>query len=377
MKLILKQTFYLLAALAALYGLLLAVTLALVPRADFSQRMDTTQAGNSLYLTEPKYVFMTRSRLNTVSDKVLLVGASNMAVGFRQSQLQQLLPQAEVHNLAVGGSNATQVRQVVDLVREVQSPEARRHNTVVIGLWYGLFADDKARWHSADRHAGDTDIDIERYRYGFYKRTDDGPVPVLSPEHLDLGVTLIHPYLVLDRTARDLTKSLRSRLAGKAPAMTDEQRNAVLLSATEKQKYLEFWREYMGNAPALTDAPFNEIARLVDTVVADGGRVVLVDLPIPQWHASGSPLYADYRRRADELVARLASRGRVTVVAMSDAAADDDFSDEVHPKPRAAPRWAERLASGLTQTIPITAQAAGGSMPVTSQNAVFNNKEGP
>jgi hypothetical protein len=263
-----------------------------------------------------------------------------------------------VHNLSIGGSNATQVRQVIDLVREVQSPEARRHNTVVIGLWYGLFADDRVRWHTPDRHAGDTDIDIERYRYGFYRRTANGAQPVLPPERLSLGVTLIHPYLVLDRLARDTTRSLRRLMNDKPKAMTDAQRNAVVLAEEEKRKYLAFWNDYMGGATALTDGPYREIERAVDTVLADGGKVVLVDMPIPRWHAAGSPLHADYLTRTDQLVRKLTARPGVSLVRMTQAGADDDFSDEVHPKPRVAPLWAARLAAGLTQTPTLAAQSA-------------------
>ncbi len=358
MKLILRQIAQLLAAMVALYALVLAVTLLLVPRSELGQRLDAARAGSSLFLTEPKYVFLARSQLNTPADKVLLIGASNMLAGFKQPQVQSLLPGLEVHNLSVGGSNITQVSQIVDLVREVQTPEARSHDTYVIGLWYGLFADDKARWYTPDRHAGDTDIDIERYRYGFYRRTDAGPVPLLPPQYLDAGVLLIHPYLVLDRTARDLTGSLRRFMSTKPPArISDEQRNAVVLSDAEKQKYLAFWREYMGSAQTLGDTPFKILERAVNNILSDGGRVVLVDMPIPAWHAQGSVLSADYQQRAGTLMQSLQSRPGVTVVKMNDAASDADFSDEVHPKPRVTPAWAQRLAGAITASADANATA--------------------
>ena len=122
MKLVIKQILQLIAALMALYAVLLTISLLLVPRFGGGPRLDASQASSSLFLTEPKYVFMARSRLNTPSDKVLLLGASNMLVGFRQAQVQALLPEVEVHNLSVGGSNIGQVSQIVDLIREVQSP---------------------------------------------------------------------------------------------------------------------------------------------------------------------------------------------------------------------------------------------------------------
>jgi hypothetical protein len=347
MTLILKQIARLLAALVALYGVLLVISLLLVPRAELGQRLNAARAPSSLFLTEPKYVFLARSQLNNNADKVILVGASNTLAGFRQPQVQALLPGLEVHNLAVGGSNITQIGQVVDLVREVQAPEARRHNTYVFGLWYGLFASDKARWYTPDRQAGDTDIDIERYRYGFYRRTAAGAVAVLPPQHLDVGVLLIHPYLVLDRTARDLTASLREFMAAKPPPITDEQRNAIVLNDAQKSRYLAFWRDYTGQAESLGDAPFRNLERTVDSILAEGGRVVLVDLPIPAWHTQGSVLAADYRRHMNQLLPGLKSRPGVLVMEMDDAGSSDDFSDEVHPKPRVTGRWAQRLADEL------------------------------
>jgi len=348
MKLILKQAAHLLIALVVLYGAVLAISFVLVPRSDTGPRLDTARASSSLFLTEPKYVFMSRARLNTPSDKVLLVGASNTLAGFKQRQVQALLPTIEVHNLAVGGSNIKQISQVVDLVREVQTPEARRHNVYVVGLWYGLFASDKSRWYTSDRHAGDTDIDIERYRYGFYRRTDAGAVPVLPPEYLEDGVLLIHPYLVLDRTARDLTVSLREFIGTKKRPITDEQRDAVVLTDADKRKYLAFWRDYTGQAEALGDAPFAALQHMVDGIVAEGGHVVLVDLPIPQWHADGSVLSADYRRHLDAMLPHLKSQPGVSVVTIEGGSDSDDFSDEVHPKPRVTPRWAQRLADELS-----------------------------
>ena len=352
MKLIFKQIGLLLSALLALYGLLLVVSLLCVPRSELGQRLNAARAGSSLFLTEPKYVFMARSQLNSLDDKAILVGASNMLVGFKQAQVQALVPGMQVHNLSVGGSNITQIKQVVDLVREVQTPDARRHNTWVVGLWYGVFAEDRARWFTPDRHGGDTDIDIERYRYGFYRRTDAGPVPVLPARYLDIGATLIHPYLVLDRAARDVTGALRAALSGRPAGLTDAQRNATVLSTEQQRKYFEFWRAYMGDTDSLTDAPFQVLESMVNNIVADGGRVVLVDMPIPQWHEKGSPLWADYRHRVDPLLAKLQTHAQVKVLKMEDANADADYSDEVHPKPRVTPAWAQRLATVLNAQTP-------------------------
>lgn len=344
---IVRQIARLLTALVVVYGALLALSLVFVPPTAVDQRLDTGRAAASLFLTEPKYVFMARGRLNSTSDKVLLLGASNVQAGFKQAELQAELPAVEVHNLAVGGSNISQVEQIVGLVREVQSPAARQHNRYVIGLWYGLFAEDQARWYTPDRHGGDTDIDIERYRYGFYRRTDHGPVPLVSPRYLGAEVVLIHPYLVLDRATRAVTQSLRDFMTQKPAAMTDEQRNAVVTSDAERQQYLSFWRGYMGNTERLAETPFRILSRTVDGILAEGGQVVLVDLPLPAWHSRGSALALDYRTRIEALLSSLKSRPGVVVLRMDNDNSELDFRDEVHPKPRVAKRWAQRLAASL------------------------------
>src|SRR6185369_4536765 len=127
------------AAVLGLYLAILGITLLAVPLGHGQTGpLDVARASSSLYLTEPKYVFMERSRLDTPTDKLLVLGASNALVGFKRSELQELLPELEVNNISVGGSNITQLDQIVRLVHEVQSPAARRHDTFVLGLWYGV-----------------------------------------------------------------------------------------------------------------------------------------------------------------------------------------------------------------------------------------------
>jgi hypothetical protein len=355
MRALLRQSALLLLSCLAMYALVLGLSYLWMAPSMSTAGMDTASASRSLFLTEPKYVFLGRTALASDHDKVLLLGASNVVAGFRQTQLQALLPGSEVDNIGVGGSNVTQLAQIVDLVHGVQTPEQRRHNTFVIGLWYGLFADDAVRWNTPDRHAGDTDIDIERYRYGFYRRGDQGPVEVLPDRWLEAGVRLIHPLLVIDNAARDMTATLRQRIAGKPAAFSDAQRDAMMVSDEERQRYLAFWADYMGNSKVLPDAQFQQLTTLVAHIAQAGGRVVLVDLPIPEWHSRQSPYYADYRARITQFFDQQHGQPRVAVAQLATGDADADFSDEVHPKPRVAQSWSRHLAAALN-TLPASVQ---------------------
>jgi hypothetical protein len=352
MKVVLLKLARVAVALSVLYLGLLSLSLLLVPRAPGNEPIDTALAGRTLYLTEPKYVFLARAKLAGSQPKLLLLGASNTMAGFKRAEVQARLPQFQVHNLAVGGSNLSQIVQVAELVREVQPAAARKQTHYVVGLWYGLFASDAARWHTPDRTPGDTDIDIERYRYGFYRRTPIGAASLLPVGKLDAAVTLIHPYLVLDKLARDATVSVRAQLSGKPAALSDAERNARVITPAEQQKYLAFWRDYMGPSEQLADEQFERLAALVKLISKDGGSVMLVDLPIPSWHANGSSLAQQYQQRLQRALPELTALPGVTFLPLAVDAVDADFSDEVHPKPRVTPVWAARLADavGSTQT---------------------------
>jgi hypothetical protein len=345
MRAILRQVFFLSVALGGIYALLLAVSYLFVTTANQKEGLDSGVAASTIFMTDPKYVFLNRAALRPEAPRVVLVGASNTAVGLKQREVQALLPNVEVDNLSVGGSNITQIAQVVDLVQELQDSAARHRTTFVIGVWYGTFAEDKFRWNTPDRHAGDTDIDIERYRYGFYRRSESGPKQMLPAGYLPLGVILIHPFLVFDELSRRASQEIRDRLFGRAPTRTDAQRDASVVSAQEKEAALTYWREQMHSDGPIADEQFVVLGNLIDRILAQGSKVVLVDLPIPRWHADRSPYYQEYQSHRKALLSELGAREGFAYLEMGDLNADLEFSDEVHPKPRITPLWAAHVAA--------------------------------
>ena len=103
----------------------------------------------------------------------------------------------------------------------------------------------------------------------------------------------------------------------------------------------------MGSTDELKEAQFQTLRRVVDGILVEGGEVVLVDLPLPAWHSQRSPLWRSYASHMEPTLAALQTRPGVVVVRMGADNRDDDFGDEVHPKPRVAPLWAARLAKTL------------------------------
>ena len=344
MKYILRQAALTASFFLCLYALALAVTFAVQPDPPRNGSIDVWSAGGTLYVTLPKYAFLGRDVLDIPDRKILLLGASNTGFGFRQPWMQALLPCAKVSNLSIGNSNITELRQMVDLIHDVQDGRARRSDTFVIGVWFGMFVDSAMNWPSADRQRGDTDLDIERYRYGFYRRTPHGPVAVLPPHWLREGVVLIRPYLLLEKWARDMTGGLRNKLFARPPELTDQDRERVVMSGKEKAEALAYWRRTMGADRTISQDQVRLLRQTIDGLLRSGEKVVLVDVPIPAWHRDASPYEPGYLKAMDATFAQFSGRPGFASLRMPDLSGDRDFSDEVHAKPHLGRIWSARLA---------------------------------
>jgi hypothetical protein len=315
--------------------------------------MDVQTAPDTRYMTSPKYVFLGRSVLDSSDKKVILVGASNTGNGFRQKIVQPLADCAKVSNLAIGGANISEVKQVIDLVHEVQDEPARRLNSFVIGIWYGMFVDSEVRYADPDRHRGDTDIDIERYRYGFSRRTPNGPVAVLPPKWLDAGVTLLRPFLLLEKLTRDARSGVLYLLTGHANSHdhTEAEREMAVMTEKEKLDALNYWRESMGNKTEISSAQVVLLKHIIDELLQSGEQVVIADLPIPAWHRDASPYEPGYSQALQTLVQQFSGRPGFKFVSMADLDGNLDYSDEVHAKPHLAKVWSTRLADTLNSLV--------------------------
>jgi len=351
MKAILKQAAGLVAGIAAIYGLLLVISLVLFPMHRQSGGLDSSLAGATLFETEPKYVFLNRASLRDDKERLILLGASNVVTGFHVSELQPLLPDLEVDNLGISGANLTEMRQAYDLIRAAQSPSGPKHTTYAIGIWYGVFQPDGLKWNTPDRHGGETDLDIERYRYGFFRRSAAGPVQVLPTEDLELGLVLIHPYLTIDRLARDATDLFRAKFLKMKPEKTVAERNASVVTPEKQAQLFAYWHDQFQGATAVPPEQFAVLSNMVTRMLADGNRVVVVDLPLPSWHSQHSALNDSYKQLRDGWLQQMNGKQDFAYLDLQDAFPDDEFVDEVHPKPRTTAEWSKRLAAAVADEI--------------------------
>jgi hypothetical protein len=300
----------------------------------------------------PKYVFLGHGVLNSPAEKAILIGASNTGVGFIQKTVQSKLACAKVSNLAVGGANISEVKQIIDLVHQVQRPADWSSNTFVIGVWFGMFIDSDVKYSDPDRNRGETDIDLEKYRYGFYRRTPEGPVALLPANWLDAGVLAIRPILVIEKIAREIRAGVNLLRTGRRSAQRNEaEREVAGMSEQDKKKALDYWNEAMGTKGEISLGQVALLKDTIDTLLRSGERVVLVDLPIPAWHRDASPFQRGYEQAFADLSGQFAGRRNFVSMSMSDLSREQDYSDEAHPKPHLANVWSDRLANVLNSFV--------------------------
>ena len=353
MRAVLRQLGLLVVSVALIYALIWILMAVAYQDPHAQTGLNTGSASRTLYMTEPKYVFLNRSALANDTPRAIFIGASNTVVGFKQPEVASLVHGLEIDNLGVGGANITEMEQVFDLVEQIQDESARANTTYVISIWYGEFFENRAKWFSSERVAGDTDVNIEEYRYGFYRRTGAGPVAVLPPRYLNLEVEAIRPFLALDRISRELSGTARHFIHGKAPE--DEQtpeavirrRNAAVLTEAEKKDDLSYWKTQMLGRESISEEQVNVLRELIGRILASGSKVLLVDLPIPKWHKLGSPIYSSYIQQRDAVVNEFRGRAGFVFFDMSEKDDESEFSDEVHPKPAIAPQWASTVVGPL------------------------------
>jgi hypothetical protein len=340
---ILGQAGLLLLSLIVLYGAVLGLTLLIVPPHHQIGGLDTETAASSLFMTSPRYLVFNRESLGTPGNRVLLMGTSNVAVGLKQKEVQAEIPGAIIDNIAMGHQNISEMREIVDLVYAAQDHEVRRGDIFVIGTWFGLFLEDRYRWYTPDRHGGDTDIDIELYRYGFYRHGSAGPVPVLPASEMRLGLTLIHPYLALERIVRDAGKSVHDSVLGPERDPTPAELDAAIVTDAKKRDRIDYWARYMGGSE-ISYEQFAILEKIVETILGNGGRVIIVDLPLARWMEQASPQFPPYGAQMKIFLEHFVKRRGFSYFDMQNFDDPEDFYDEVHPRPRVAKIWAHRLA---------------------------------
>jgi hypothetical protein len=349
-------------SITAFFALIIALSLKLypiLPRMDTEHSSETARKfSKTLFIGEPSEVVLGRYPLKSDLDNVILFGSSNVREGLRPDLINNILPGYNVHNMAVGASNITQIVEIVELADEYTPPkmsEGKRRDIIVLGVWYGSFLNNEERWKGEP-----TDVTNEKLRFGLYKKASSGKiVPAIPSEYFDTTLLLLRPYLLISKFRSQISAIGRSFIGNllsiKSLIRTqDLDRDSVAaIDEKGKAKAMQFWYQTMGGHKGLDfkNEQFEYLMELAAKLQQQERILVIVDLPIARWHAQQSQHFKDYQKRKEPYIDSLIKSKRAHYINLQDLDDESTFYDSAHPRPSKAVEWSERLGANLLRIL--------------------------
>ena len=285
--------------------------------------LDVNDALNSLEGSSPAYVMFKSPLLAVDEPAVILIGPSNVQLGFRPAEIAPLLPGITPHNLSFGGANIDGMAAAVDLVYG-QRPIGRRDDLIfVFGLWYGEFLHNES-------NPAITPLGRQMQRFGIFQYQDDRFVLQVRPESFDLIAWLLRPIFAVQKLVGS-SSPLARKLSNNRSDTTTAPSPLPTLSNVD-----------------IPDAQLAALVAISKRIKREGGALVLADLPMPSRHTESEPLWSRYQSIKRAILQTCIEWGAV-YLDMQDLNDNTDFSDYTHPLPAATVKWAARLAAGLKQ----------------------------
>jgi len=350
MRTILKQLLVLLFFCSLIYVIVAAVMLALQPPST-GHILDTGKAGNG-FTSEPQKIVLDRDPLKTTKPKIIFIGASNTVRGFRPEQFVSYFPGYEIHNMAVSASNLSQTKRIIELAYEVMPKEAQGKSIFVLGLAYMLLMDNKVLWHSQLM-----DIENEELRFGLYQQKDGSIKPQVPQKYFSYYVKFLQPFFYLNNVTSSFGAKIkyyfevisRVLLKSKNPAFTPTNDERPVVDEVYKKWALNKWHENMGTEDdTVSEDQFMVLLDIAKLVSEHGGKLIIVDLPLPAWHQESSKHFKDYQFKKKKILSMASSLGNVYYINMQDLNNNVDYIDSAHPSPKATYKWSRWLSQKMS-----------------------------
>lgn len=364
-------------ALAALvYGALIGLTAFVLPwnPVQFDTAVvNTTERG---WVNEARYFVLNRKAFAEADDDIVIIGASNARDPFRPDLMEAELTGWDVSNASLSGAMIDEVADAVDLFYLAKETGADGRTVFVIALNYLQFV-------PPNRPEGaDNPLATEAMRGGLFERSE-GRLRPLYPRPVERTVEAVfRPQALVASLPRrafravfvnpDLpaVKNLVDRFRGDDPLSRWTETigehpdlNALNVPPDVQQALLEQRLAGMGGDRALPPDGFGRLAELIARIRSRGDAVVILDLPLPEWHLAGVPLADASYRSGVEAVAARHPRAEVDFLSLRGFNDPDNFFDSAHAKPRLWPvmsrRLAEMLAASPTMGETAPASSAG------------------
>jgi hypothetical protein len=335
-----------------LYGISVTVSAAAYRGLKLDQQLDTGSRASDLVFGSlgASAVVYNRRPLSRNGPQVILIGSSNFQ-HYPPNAIASEMQGVSASNMSVEGSDFADFDLVMNLAYEVL-PASDKH-TFVLGLWYGDFFAGDGVGHKA--------LKRELTRYGLYHKIDEDRAALKIPKStLPVAVATLRPLIIMQRaweTVTTVSTSVVDDILGQShpPTIDLAALDQAATPGPEEKRVLIERRSADGNR--VNDDVLAKLMPIAKRISDRGDRLVLVDLPLPQWHAEAVPAAIDYSRRKQPYFAEVLRLPGVYHVDMEGSATDEDFYDSVHLRPKACIELARRLARTIA-SLPNPSDAA-------------------
>lgn len=296
-----------------------------------------------------------RSLLSAQGKKLIILGASSSVEGFRPKIMQKHLGNTTVHNMSIGASNLTQLKQIIELVYEVTPPRERSDIHFVLGLFYVLLRPDGNIWKG-----GSTNIQKEMLRFGLYHQKKSKFIQTFNSHYMPYAISLMRPVLAVDalinRLVNDpifkMTLYFNNKWIRPMSFLITDDLDQVVVNDAYKEYINKIMLRRMGTKDGtINDEQFQRLLELSTLVSNNGGKLTIIDLPIPKWHASNSAHYQNYQLKKMAYLDQILALKGINLIDMQLLNDDYDFYDFAHPKPKTSHKWstlsAQQLAAAM------------------------------
>jgi hypothetical protein len=287
--------------------------------------------------------------------EVVILGSSNARLGFRPAQLSPLIGNVPVHNLGIGAQNMGSYCEIIDLIYR-QTPPAYRHNMVfAIGIWYGAMVSNERRWPG-----GMTSVDDELLRcFGLFQQTGGTGVKFILPDrYLSVALRSVWPllaprgiyeqiwrYLLFHQYIRSLPPGVQPSIDRPDSVLDGQVIGDELLHEKANREIDKY-----GPVEKLGDGAYEDLLRITRRIHAEGGQLVLLDLPLTT-AGYETKAYGIYKVRMRDFISKLQQEGLVQYGDLRPHFDNKSFYDYVHPRPKVRPEWARLAAEPINHAL--------------------------
>lgn len=347
MKNILRQLLCLFFSVLLWYAVIFTFSLIIYPNKKY---IDTQEV--EAFASEPSLVvFGLTNFIDTCKNKIFLMGSSDVREGFRPKELKAFFPEHEVHNLSLGASNITEVTDEFNLITLIFPADIIKKSIFVLGIWYGTFIDDQKLWQN-----GYTNI-MKHEAHSFLYKVDNKKISLtVKREILPYFTTLLKPIFVSQHFVskvyffkEGISKFLQILFEDrKFDFSVFNQRAYPIINDMYNQKALMFWADFMGiKNGSLKEEQFEKFIILCKQISAFGSKLIIVDMPLPEWHRNHSSLYADYQKKKVFFLNKITNFSNIYYLNIQESQPDFYFYDSVHPKPQITKFWSNTLRCAI------------------------------